>query len=128
MIPTILTITSDPQIGSILQQILASIPIEMIVKDSLQLAAHYLRSGEVPQLIILDWVLQGGFAPDFLKQMRALTRFAELPVLVIVAEPDPDTVKAALQAGANRYLTRGYIQNNFLRTLREMQIIVPEQR
>ena len=52
--------------------------------------------------------------------MRALKQFADLPVLVIVEEPDPDVVKTALQAGANRYLTQSFIQANLMRTLREM--------
>ena len=116
----VLTITSNTQIGMLLQKLLASVSIEIVLKESLQLAATYLRAASAPQLIILDWSLQDGIIPDFLRQMRALKQFADLPVLVIVAEPDPDVVKAALQAGANRYLTESFIQANLMRTMREM--------
>ncbi|MBI1256690.1 MAG: response regulator [Chloroflexi bacterium] len=116
----VLTVTTNTQIGMLLQKLLSSVSIEIVLKESLQLAANYLRAGSPPQLIILDWSLQDGIIPDFLRQMRALKQFADLPVLVIVEEPDPDVVKEALQAGANRYLTQSFIQANLMRTLREM--------
>ena len=54
--------------------------------------------------------------------MRARDQFAKLPVLVLTAVPDPDQVRGALQAGANRYLTKLFISKNLLKTVQEMLV------
>jgi CheY-like chemotaxis protein len=57
-----------------------------------------------------------------MREIRAAKRFADLPVLVIVAEPDPLAIKTALQMGATRYLTQSFIQTGFVRTLKDMRV------
>jgi DNA-binding response OmpR family regulator len=126
MTPVVLTVTNDPHFATVLQQLLSVVSLQMVLKDSLQLAAQYLRSESLPQLVILDWALHDGLIMHFLRQMRGQARFAELPVLVIVAEPDPTAIKEVLEAGANRYLTHTFVQANLLRALRDMQIAVPQ--
>lgn len=94
----------------------------MIFKESAHSAVQHLKVEAQPQLIILDWSLPENIASRFLQEIRASKRFSQMPILVIVEEPDPYAIKEALQAGANRYLTQGFIQTGFVRTLKEMQV------
>jgi DNA-binding response OmpR family regulator len=57
---------------------------------------------------------------EFLKQLRGRNVFDELPVLVLSAVIDPLTIRGALDAGADRYLTKPYIANNLLTVVQEI--------
>lgn len=127
MSPVILTVTSDPQLSRMLEKLLSMTALQVIHAASLHEAAHYLRSAiSLPQMVILDGALQDGMSLQFLRQMRAQSRFADLPALVIVAEPDPSAIKDVLDAGANRYLTHSFVQTNLLRAVRDMQALLPQ--
>jgi DNA-binding response OmpR family regulator len=117
-----LTITNNAKMGDMLQQLLASVSIQVVLKDTLQLAAQYLGTESLPHLVIIDWSLPENLKSRFLQGMKASKRFGELPVLVIVESPDSYAIRVALQAGANRYLTQSFIHTNLLPTLREMQV------
>jgi DNA-binding response OmpR family regulator len=119
---SVLTITQDLALGKQLQTLLSGISLPMILKESAHAAVQYLKVEAPPQMIILDWSLPENIASRFVQEIRASKRFAHMPLLVIVAEPDPYAIKEALQAGANRYLTQSFIQTGFVRTLKDMQV------
>ncbi len=57
---------------------------------------------------------------EFLRQMRAKSEYDDVPVLVLSALIDPEKIRAALDAGADRYLTKPYIANNLLTVVQDM--------
>lgn len=82
-------------------------------KEALQyLAAH------VPDLIILDLMLPNISGLDILTQVRSDARFASVPVLVLSAKVDPNTIRQVLEAGADGYVTKPYIANSFIDRVR----------
>ena len=88
----------------------------------MQLAAHFLQTQSLPDIVVLDLSLPDNQGLVFLQQLRARDKYAKLPVLVLTEIPDPVQVRAALQAGANRYLTKLFVAKNLLSTLDEMLI------
>lgn len=118
----ILTYTSDTKLAQQLRQLITGTSFEIELVNSPRLAAQYLQMNYLPELIILDWSLQDESVADFLRKMKAEKRFASIPVLAVVVDPDPDAIRAAFQAGANRYITQSFVPANLLRTLREMKI------
>ncbi|MCC6802188.1 MAG: response regulator, partial [Anaerolineae bacterium] len=56
----------------------------------------------------------------FLEQLRRHSKLAHLPVLVLMSFPDPEQVRQALNAGANRYLTKMFMGKNLMTTVHEM--------
>jgi two-component system KDP operon response regulator KdpE len=46
--------------------------------------------------------------------------FDNLPVLVLSAMAEPQEIRAALDAGADRYLTKPYLATNLLSVVQEM--------
>lgn len=115
-----LIITNDTHMLGLIERLLSSVQIEIALLPSLRKAAQYLKTEPAPQFIVLDLSLNDPQVITFLKEMRAIERFADLPVLVTVGEPDPDVIKEAFQAGADRYLTKTFIKSNFLGIIREM--------
>ena len=116
----LLLITNDVQMMSLVEDLLARYAFEIVVKNTLRKAAHFLVRETTPQLVLLDLSVHRSDGIDFLAKMRSLQRFAQLPILVTVVEPDPKIIKDVLQAGANRYLTKIFLPTNLLRTLEEM--------
>jgi two-component system chemotaxis response regulator CheY len=83
-------------------------------------AVTFLKANPIPDLLILDLNLQDNRVLQFLQQVRKQTDLANLPVLVLTDFPDPTQIREALQAGANRYLTKMFVGSNLLHTIREM--------
>lgn len=83
-------------------------------------AAQILRQPPLPDLMLLDIMLPEISGIDFLKQMRSKTVFDELPVIILSALADPKTIRAGLEAGADRYLTKPYLVNNLVKTIQEV--------
>jgi DNA-binding response OmpR family regulator len=56
---------------------------------------------------------------SFLQQVRARKAFDSIPIIVLSALVDPDQIRSALDAGADRYLTKPYIANNLVAYVQE---------
>jgi DNA-binding response OmpR family regulator len=57
---------------------------------------------------------------EFLKQMRGRPQFNALPVIALADATRPMEIRAALVAGADRYVTRTYMGNNLVKTVWEL--------
>jgi len=118
----VLLVAGDTDVKNLIHDLLNYDQIQTAVTETLAKAAQFLQSNPLPDLLILDLSSTDAESLDFLQQMRAHDEFAKLPVLVLTAVPDPDQVRGALQAGANRYLTKLFISKNLLKTVQEMLV------
>jgi len=59
-------------------------------------------------LVILDRMMPGLDGLDFLRRMKADSRFAHIPVIMQTAASAPEQVREGLQAGAYYYLVKPY--------------------
>ncbi|MEO8395630.1 MAG: response regulator, partial [Chloroflexota bacterium] len=102
----ILVVDDDPELLQLVRVLLSRIGVEAIMAENAATAAHVLRSEPLPDLVILDMMLPDVSGVEFLRQMRAKTIYDELPVLILSALIDPERIRVALEAGADRYLTK----------------------
>src|SRR5215813_1611059 len=58
------------------------------------------------ELVLLDWMMPERSGQDALKGIRAQFDAEHVPVIVVTALDDGDIVSAALEAGANDYITK----------------------
>lgn len=117
----LLVVTQDPDLKRMIQNLVSREPINAAVSDGSSEAARFLLRNPVPDAVIIDLTMEEKEQPlEFLRQMRARIEFSKLPVLVLTAVPDPDQVKTALQAGANRYLTKLFASTNLISTVKAM--------
>ena len=116
----ILVVDDDPELLQLVRVLLARIGVEAIMAENATEAAQELRSGSLPDLVILDMMLPDVSGVEFLRQMRAKSTYDQLPVLILSALIDPERIRAALDAGADRYLTKPYIANNLLTVVQDM--------
>jgi len=65
-------------------------------------------NGELPDLIILDWMLPGQSGVALAKRWRGEARTRELPVIMLTARADEADKITGLDAGADDYLTKPF--------------------
>jgi DNA-binding response OmpR family regulator len=118
----LLVITNDIDIKGLMEDLTRQQQVQAVITASVVRAAQFLQRNSLPDIVILDLSMADEPALAFLQQMRARGEFSKLPVLVLTAVPDPDLVRTALQAGANRYLTKLFVSKNLLSTLDQMLI------
>lgn len=116
----VLAVDDDVELLELVITLLKRVNIETIGVENAIQAAQALRQPPLPDLLILDLMLPDISGIDFLKQMRSKTIFDSLPVLVLSAMAEPQEIRAALDAGADRYLTKPYLANNLLSVVQEM--------
>lgn len=118
--PRLLVVTNDADIKRLMDTLMRHGRIQAAVTANVAHAAQFLRSNANPDVVVLDLSMPDGNLIDFLRQMRARTEYRSMPVLALTEVPDPDLVRMALQAGANRYLTKLFAAKNLLSTVEEM--------
>lgn len=116
----ILVVDDDDGVQKLVSTLLQRSNMHAIQAMSATEAAQILRQQPHPDLMLLDIMLPEISGIDFLKQMRSKTVFESLPVIILSALADPKTIRAGLDAGADRYLTKPYLVNNLVKTINEV--------
>lgn len=113
----ILVVDDDADVVKLIVTLLTRFGYEVTAATNGAAAAESMKTPPLPDVMLLDLNLPDIHGVDFLKQMRARSKFASLPVIVLSAEVDPDHIRAALEAGADRYLTKMMIAPNLISTV-----------
>lgn len=75
-----------------------------IAADAMQTIMYALRVQ--PNVIVLDIQMPGGTGITALKKLKASTKTAGIPVLVVSGSTDPTMESTLAQAGAARYIAK----------------------
>jgi DNA-binding response OmpR family regulator len=116
----ILIVDDDPELLVLVRMLLARINVQMLTADSAVAAAQLLRTPPLPDALILDLMLPDASGTDFLRSLRSRETFKNLPVLVLSSVVDPMAIRAALDAGADRYVIKPYIANTLISTVQDI--------
>jgi DNA-binding response OmpR family regulator len=116
----IIVVDDDVEIQQLVRVLLMRIGIDPIVVDNATAAAQAMRIPPLPDLIILDLMLPDISGMEFLRQLRARDSFKTVPVLVLSALIESEQIREALDAGADRYLTKPYIANNLVTIVQDI--------
>ncbi|MDR2943358.1 MAG: response regulator [Treponema sp.] len=68
--------------------------------------AFALLDSQRVDLILLDWNMPRLSGIDFLKQIRAMDQYKELPIIMVTSEASKINVIEALKNGATDYITK----------------------
>jgi two-component system alkaline phosphatase synthesis response regulator PhoP len=63
-------------------------------------------ASDVPDLVVLDYMMPEMDGPEFLRRMRSEASFAGVLVLVLTATDEQEHISAAFEAGGNDYLSK----------------------
>lgn len=112
-----LVVEDDPdQLAlAVLRLTVAGYPVK--TADSVQALFQSLEEG-MPDVIFLDVMLPDGNGFDALAAIRRHPRYAEVPIIMVTAETDPESVARGLELGCDGYITKPYGENTLDYVLR----------
>ena len=97
-------------------------------------AWEVLQQPDAPKLIILDWMMPEMDGPELLRRVRAMETDRPPFIIMLTAKEERDHIIAALEDGANDYLTKPFDPGELVvrvevgERLVEMQLRQHEQR
>jgi two-component system, NtrC family, sensor kinase len=107
--PHILVAEDDPSSANVLRTVLQRAGYVVTVTSD---GAETLRRLELhgpPDLLLLDWMLPEVSGLEVCHRVRRRWDPLELPVLMVTARADAESISAAFDAGASDYLTKPYL-------------------
>ncbi len=96
----LLVVDDEPHIGLVLRPFLEQLGYRVSVAKTLDEARSALRAAPPTDALLLDLHLPDGSGLDFLRDLRAQSGTARLPVLVLTAEGEDRILREARRLGA----------------------------
>lgn len=109
---TILVIEDEQDIRDLISFQLKAEGHNVILTESVDKAISIVEGPEKIDLFIIDWMLPGIMSGlEFTKKLRGQKNYNETPIIMITALTQPDNIVAALDAGADDYITKPFDLN-----------------
>ena len=105
--PSILVVEDEPAILELLKVNLADAGYEVKAVEDAETARESLNA-ELPDLVLLDWMLPGQSGLAFAKQLRGYARTRELPIIMVTARSEEADKVAGLEAWVDDYVTKPF--------------------
>lgn len=104
----LLIVEDDPASARILRQILQQVGYTVSLAETGNGALALLEEQGPPDLLLLDWMLPGVSGLEICHWARARWDPLRLPILMVTAKTDPESVYAAFDAGASDYVAKPF--------------------
>jgi two-component system phosphate regulon response regulator PhoB len=104
---TILVVEDEPQVQELVAVNLEHAGHRVLRAASAEEAQASIRK-ELPDVLILDWMLPGESGVTFTRRLRADERTRSLPILMLTARAMEQDKISGLEAGADDYLTKPF--------------------
>ena len=116
----ILAVDDSLLIRSLVADAGAALGVETLQAENGQAALDVLeKESSLVGLVVLDWHMPVMGGIDFLKQMKADLRFADIPVMMLTTESEQENVLRAILAGADDYLAKPFVPEDLMTKLTE---------
>ena len=107
MSATVLVVEDEPQIQELVAVNLEHSGHRVLRASSAEEAETAIRA-ELPDVLVLDWMLPGESGLSFARRLRADERTRDLPILMLTARAMEQDKLSGLEAGADDYLTKPF--------------------
>src|SRR5690554_7595738 len=104
---TILVVEDEPAIQELIAVNL-SFAGHKVLRASNAEQARTLIDAELPDLILLDWMLPGMSGPALAKVLRRDERTEQVPIIMLTAKSSEQDKVYGLELGADDYTTKPY--------------------
>ncbi len=107
MNPTLLVVEDEPAIADLIQINLEMAGYRVLTCANAEDAQQQIQL-ELPDLVLLDWMLPGMSGVDFARRLRADTRTKTLPIILLTARGEEEDKVKGLETGADDYMTKPF--------------------
>jgi DNA-binding response OmpR family regulator len=111
MKPVILVIDDDKDMLQLVGLMLKRIDVETIPMADGALALEWLSSAEHLDMVIIDLMMPGLNGLEVIRRIRSSSKFDRIPVLILSARADPNSIRYGLDHGADGYVMKPYLAN-----------------
>ncbi len=103
----ILVVEDEPAIQELIGVNLEQAGQRAVMADSAEQALESIRE-ELPDLVLLDWMLPGQSGLELARRLRADARTKALPIIILTARGDEEDKLRGLETGADDYITKPF--------------------
>ena len=111
--PSILVVDDDPAIREMVGMVLTRAGYDILEAGS-ALEARQIIASRKPDLILLDWMLPGQSGFEFARQLHSDNAHSPPPVIMLTARDQEADKIAALDAGADDYVSKPFSVSELL--------------
>jgi two-component system, OmpR family, phosphate regulon response regulator PhoB len=104
---TILVVEDEPAIAELLSVNLGFASHKVLVAENAEIAQSIVE-GQLPDLILLDWMLPGMSGVRYARKLRTDERTKEIPIIMLTARTDEGDKVEGLETGADDYITKPF--------------------
>lgn len=103
----VLVVEDEPYVNELITINLKHAGFEVHAVDSAE-AAWQVLSSNVPDVLLIDWMLPGMSGFQLIRHIRADSRWREIPVIMLTARSEEVDKISALEIGADDYVTKPF--------------------
>lgn len=103
----VLVVEDEESIQALIRFSLEQAGFVVETADSVE-AAKPLLAAELPDVVLLDWMLPGASGVQFVRQLRQDERSRDLPIILLTARSEDADKEQGLNQGADDYLTKPF--------------------
>ena len=115
--PRILVVDDDPAIREMMGLALKRDGFDIMEAGS-ALEARQSINSRTPDLILLDWMLPGQSGFEFARSLRKDATHSQIPIIMLTARDEEEDKVAALEAGADDYVSKPFSVSELLARIR----------
>jgi two-component system phosphate regulon response regulator PhoB len=104
---TVLLVEDEPAILDLLQVTLSARGFRVRKAEDADRARESIRA-ELPDVVILDWMLPGQSGIQLARELRSDARSRALPIIMLTAKADESDKVQGLEVGADDYITKPF--------------------
>ena len=104
--PRILVVDDEPVMRTITESVLAQHEFEVSTTESAEQAILMISEGFVPDLLLLDVLMPGMNGFEACRILRRRHRLEHLPIIMLTALDDQDSIDEAYRCGATDFITK----------------------
>lgn len=124
MDPIVLVVDDEDMTRKLLRLMLERDGFTIIeAEDGLQ--ALEVIKHEMPNVVILDVMMPNLDGFSTCQELRSRPETADLPIIMLSARTQTEAVRAGLNAGANRYMTKPISKPELVQTLQDLLSDIP---
>lgn len=105
----ILVAEDDSSAANVLQTLLGRVGYEVEIAENGAKALQRIEEGPAPDILLLDWMLPEVSGLEICQRVRERRNPLALPILMVTAKTDAESIAAAFAAGASDYLTKPFL-------------------
>lgn len=115
--PTILVVEDEAAIREMLNFSLGRAGFDVFEAADAR-AAQDMMGAQVPDLVLLDWMLPGISGVDLAAKLRQSNRTKDVPIIMLTARGEEESKIKGLDAGADDYITKPFSTQELIARIR----------